>query len=63
MVTPALEALQARIEFATRWDVEPTALVDYRVDLGQEKMKNAGWTTRGVPEHRGRNAKFAAHIR
>ncbi len=61
----ALEALQARIEFVARWDVEPTALVDYHtVDLGQEKMKNAGWTTRGVPEHRGGgDAKFSTHIR
>jgi len=62
----ALEALQARIEFAARWDVAPTALVDYHtVDLGQEKMKNAGWTTRGVPEHRGGgpDAKLGTHIR
>ena len=61
----ALEALQARIEFAVRWDVEPTALVDYHtVDLGQPKMAGAGWTTRGVPEHReGGDAKFGTHQR
>ena len=62
----ALEALQARIEFAARWDVEPTALVDYHtVDLGQPKMAGAGWTTRGVPEHRGggQDAKLGTHIR
>lgn len=38
----ALEALQARIEFAARWDVAPARIVDYHtVNLGQEKMKDA----------------------
>ncbi|WP_082411796.1 type I-E CRISPR-associated protein Cas5/CasD, partial [Methylogaea oryzae] len=47
----ALEALQARIEYAARWDVEPQALLDYHtVDLGQPKMREPGWTTRGEPE-------------
>ncbi|MCB1776419.1 MAG: type I-E CRISPR-associated protein Cas5/CasD [Candidatus Competibacteraceae bacterium] len=62
----ALNALQARIEFAARWEVEPTALVDYHtVDLGQPKMANKGWTTRGVAEHRdgGSDAKLGTHIR
>lgn len=62
----ALEALQARIEFAARWDVMPTALVDYHtVDLGQPKMAGSGWTTRGAPEHRegGPDAKFGTHQR
>ena len=48
-----LTALQERIEYAARWDVEPKRLVDYHtVDLGQQKMRNPGWTTRGTPEHR-----------
>lgn len=60
-----LEALQARIEYAARWDIEPEALLDYHtVDLGQEKMREAGWTTHGVPEHRkGGDAKYDTHIR
>jgi len=61
-----LQALQARIQFAARWDVEPEHLVDYHtVDLGQEKMRYAGWTTRGVAEHRagGSVAKFGTHQR
>lgn len=49
----ALESLQARIDFAARWDVEPEELLDYHtVDLGQPKMSEAGWTTRSEPEHR-----------
>lgn len=62
----ALEALQARIEYAARWDVEPEPLLDYHtVDLGQEKMREPGWTTRGEPEHRGGgpDAKYGTHIR
>ncbi|MGI2325515.1 MULTISPECIES: type I-E CRISPR-associated protein Cas5/CasD [unclassified Methylococcus] len=62
----ALEALQARIEYAARWDVEPEALLDYHtVDLGQEKMREPGWTTRGEPEHRagGPAAAFGTHQR
>lgn len=61
-----LNALQARIEYAARWDVEPEALRDYHtVDLGQPKMREAGWTTRGEPEHRdgGPDARFGTHIR
>jgi len=49
----ALESLQARIHYAARWDVEPEELRDYQtVDLGQPKMAEHGWTTRGEPEHR-----------
>ncbi|HRY16539.1 MAG: type I-E CRISPR-associated protein Cas5/CasD [Candidatus Competibacteraceae bacterium] len=62
----ALERLQGRIEFAARWEVEPTALVDYHtVDLGQLKMAGKGWTTRGIAEHRegGPDAKLGTHIR
>ena len=62
----ALDRLQARLEFAARWDVEPTALVDYHtVDLGQPKMAGKGWTTWGMPEHRegGPDARLGTHIR
>ncbi len=61
-----LQALQGRIEFAARWDLEPKHLVDYHtVDLGQEKMRHPGWTTRRVAEHRagGAGAKFGTHQR
>jgi CRISPR system Cascade subunit CasD len=62
----ALQALQARIEFAARWDVAPRPLRDYHtVDLGQPKMRAPGWTTRGAPEHRagGAAAAFGTHQR
>lgn len=61
-----LQALQSRIRFAARWDVRPEHIIDYHtVDLGQEKMRYPGWTTRGVPEHRagGTEARFGTHIR
>lgn len=61
-----LEALQARIEYAARWDVAPEPLLDYHtVELGQPKMREAGWTTRGEPEHRsgGDDARYGTHIR
>ncbi len=60
-----LEALQARLLFAARWDVAPRRIVDYQtVDLGQPKMALPGWTTRGEPEHReGGEARFGTHVR
>ncbi|CAG0994860.1 CRISPR system Cascade subunit CasD [Myxococcaceae bacterium] len=69
-----LEALQARIEYAARWDVPPEPLLDYHtVDLGPPKdvnperwykMREPGWTTRGEPEHRaGGTAAFGTHQR
>ena len=61
-----LEALQARIEYAARWDIPPTALLDYHtVDLGQDHLSEPGWTTHGEPELRGGGdaAKFGTHIR
>ena len=61
-----LTRLQERLEYAARWDVPPQRLVDYHtVDLGQPKMAQAGWTTRGTPEHRdgGQAAKFGTHQR
>lgn len=59
-------ALQDRLIVASRWDIEPEAIDDYHtVDLGQPKMCEKGWTTRGEPEHRdgGSGAKFGTHIR
>lgn len=72
----ALETLQARIEYAARWDLPPEPLLDYHtVGLGQAKMlgyadpnkkaEHGGWTTRGAPEHRagGDEARYGTHIR
>lgn len=58
-------ALQDRLIVASRWDIEPEKIVDYHtVDLGQPKMVEPGWTTRGAPEHRdGGDAKKGTHIR
>jgi CRISPR system Cascade subunit CasD len=48
-----LDALQARLRFAARWDVRPERMKDYHtVDLGQEFMVDTGWTTRGMREDR-----------
>ncbi|MCU7928142.1 MAG: type I-E CRISPR-associated protein Cas5/CasD [Candidatus Thiodiazotropha sp. (ex Dulcina madagascariensis)] len=61
-----LQALQTRIRFAARWDVEPERVIDYHtVDLGQEKMRHPGWTTRGEAEHRagGPDARLGTHQR
>lgn len=61
-----LNGLQSRIQFAARWDVHPERMVDYHtVDLNQPKMRAPGWTTRGVPEHRGggQAARYGTHQR
>jgi len=61
-----LDDLQRRVEYAARWDVRPQRLVDYHTaDLGQTKMAEPGWTTRGAPEHRagGSDARFGTHER
>jgi len=57
--------LQGRLLLACRWDILGEAIEDYHtVDLGQPKMRDKGWTTRGEPEHRdGGDAKFGTHIR
>ncbi len=58
--------LQARLLIASRWDIQGEAIVDYHtVDLGQPKMREKCWTTRGEPEHRdgGPDAKFGTHQR
>ena len=62
----SLQSLQDRLCYAARWDVPPQRIVDYHtVDLGQPKMRELGWTTRGKPEHRGggSDARFGTHIR
>ncbi|MCP5278454.1 MAG: type I-E CRISPR-associated protein Cas5/CasD [Thiobacillus sp.] len=57
--------LQERLIIASRWDLAGEAMRDYHtVDLGQEKMRHPGWTTRGLAEHRdGGDAKFGTHQR
>lgn len=62
---PSLQALQDRLQFAARWDLDPVEMVDYHtVDMGQPKMAEPGWTTRGKPEHRlGGTARFGTHQR
>lgn len=61
-----LQTLQARLEYAARWDVSPHRLVDYHtVEMGQDKMRQPGWTTRGTPEHRsgGATSQTGTHVR
>lgn len=60
-----LQALQSRLRFAARWDVEPVLVTDYQtVDLGQDFMRDTGWTTRGRREDReGGNARARTHRR
>jgi CRISPR system Cascade subunit CasD len=58
--------LQDRLVLASRWDIAPEPIVDFHtVDLGQPKMREPGWTTRGKPEHRegGPDARFGTHQR
>ena len=46
-------ALQDRLLVASRWDIPAEHIIDYHTtDLGQAKMREPGWTTRGQPEHR-----------
>ncbi|HWO99903.1 MAG TPA: type I-E CRISPR-associated protein Cas5/CasD [Methylococcus sp.] len=48
-----IDALQARLKHAARWDVEPERLVDYHtVDLSEDFLVDTGWTTRGYREDR-----------
>jgi CRISPR system Cascade subunit CasD len=59
-------SIQERLEYAARWDIDPVAVRDYQtVDLGQAKMREPGWTTRGTAEHRegGAAAKYGTHQR
>jgi len=60
-----LDRLQARLLLASRWDIGGEQIRDYHtVDLGQPKMREKGWTTRGEPEHRdGGPARFGTHQR
>ncbi|TCP07488.1 type I-E CRISPR-associated protein Cas5/CasD [Caldimonas thermodepolymerans] len=63
--TGRLQALQARLRFAARWDAEPELLTEYQtVDLGQDFMMDTGWTTRGQREDRkGGTASTGTHPR
>lgn len=64
--TDRLQSLEERLRLAARWDVAPSRGIDYHtVDLGQPKMREDGWTTRGVPEHRkgGNDARYGTHQR
>lgn len=61
-----IQRIQDRLLLASRWDIVPVTIVDYQtVDLNQPKMRKAGWTTLGIPEHRegGPAAKFGTHQR
>ena len=59
-----MNALQATVRHASRWDVEPERVVDYHtVDLGQDFMIDSGWTTRGIREDRGGANSRATHQR
>lgn len=63
--TGSLQQLQNRLRFAARWDAEPEPLTDYQtVDLGQDFLKDTGWTTRGRREDRkGGTAATGTHQR
>lgn len=60
-----LSSLQDRIRYAARCDVPGRRLTDFQtVDLGQPHLVDTGWTTRGVPEERGKGeATSGTHIR
>lgn len=59
-----LQALQERIEYAARWDVEPIRSIDYHtVDISQPKMRGPSWTTRGIPEEHGSTKERMTHER
>lgn len=60
------QTLQDRLRIASALMKEGRELLDFQtVDLGQEHLRNPGWTTRGRTEHRDgkRDAKFGTHIR
>ena len=60
------QALQDRLRIASALMREGRELPDYQtVDLGQEHLRNPGWTTRGRAERRGGSseARFGTHIR
>ncbi len=60
-----LQALQSRLHLASRQDRAGERLVDYHtVDLGQEFMRDTGWTTRGMRQDRaGGPARTGTHQR
>ncbi len=59
------QALQDRLRVGSALVREGRELPDYQtVDLGQEHLRNPGWTTNGRAEHRdGGDARFGTHIR
>lgn len=60
-----LQSLQERIRFAARCDRPGEQFTDFQtVDLGQDFMTKAGWTTRGEREdRRGGSASEGTHLR
>ncbi len=60
-----LQALQERIRFAARLDDPGEPVLDYQtVDLGQDFLRQDGWTTEGETESRaGGEAREGTHIR
>lgn len=60
-----LQRLQDRLRFAARCDKPGEQFTDYQtVDLGQNFMQEAGWTTRGEREdRRGGSASTGTHLR
>jgi CRISPR system Cascade subunit CasD len=61
----ALSGLQDRLRYAVRCDREGRRITDFHtVDLGQDFLRGAGWTTAGKREDRqGGSAKTGTHIR
>ena len=61
-----LNSLQDRIRYAARCDRPGRCISDYQtVDLGQDFLRDSGWTSRGRPEPRYGDAKnkVGTHIR
>lgn len=63
--TTRLQRLQERLHYAVRCDRPGDHIEDYQtVDLGQESLKEPGWTTHGVIQKRaGGSASIGTHIR
>lgn len=59
-----LQILQESLRFAALRDRRGEGIVDYQtVDLGQDFMRDTGWTTRHAPESRGGGSSTGTHIR
>ncbi len=60
----ALQRLQDRIRYASRCDRRGERITDFHtVDLGQDHLVGAGWTTRDAPEVRAGASSDTTHIR